>query len=323
MKTNKISIVSLFLIFAILLQSCNSDNEFKQEQVTTSTVIKSNAQLQSLASALESTGLLATFDGQGEYTLFAPSDAAFQQFLSENGYASLNDVPSVILSEILLNHVLVGKYRDTDLPGTGYINTLAKGFASDTNTLSMYIQRNSIVKLNNESTVTLANISTSNGIIHIVDKVIKLPTVYDHLQANVNFSNLVTALNRTDQPDFAGILSGSSSIYTVFAPYNSGFSDFLSEYGFSDLNAVPQMALEKTLKYHVVVGSNVLSNTLVNSQVISTFANQNFTVKVNSQGINFKDYNNKESNLSPNIKDIQCVNGIIHGIDLVLVPNLN
>jgi uncharacterized surface protein with fasciclin (FAS1) repeats len=66
--------------------------------------------------------------GTGPFTVFAPTNAAFTT-LSTAGYASINDVPKAALTQILLNHVVSGSVKSTDLTTT-YIKTLAKGTAS-------------------------------------------------------------------------------------------------------------------------------------------------------------------------------------------------
>jgi uncharacterized surface protein with fasciclin (FAS1) repeats len=55
--------------------------------------------------------------GTGPFTVFAPTNAAFTTFLSTAGYASINDVPKA-LTQILLNHVVSGSVKSTDLTTT-------------------------------------------------------------------------------------------------------------------------------------------------------------------------------------------------------------
>lgn len=113
----------------------------------------------------------------------------------------------------------------------------------------MYVNKANSVKLNGVSTVTTANINADNGIVHIVDAVIDLPTVVTHITVNPNFSTLASALTRADRPDFVSELSSSlNAPYTVFAPYNLGFSQFLNEYSYSGLSSISQSTLEQVLK---------------------------------------------------------------------------
>jgi uncharacterized surface protein with fasciclin (FAS1) repeats len=273
-----------------------------------------------LVDALERADLVTTLDGSGSFTVFAPTNTAFSNFLSANGFTSLDDVPVATLREVLLNHVVEGTNLSTNLT-TGYVKTLGKGAASSTNTLSMYINVSSSVMLNGISTVTTADIMADNGVIHEVNTVIGLPTIVTHATANSNFSTLVTALTRNDQPDFVGILSGStSSPFTVFAPTNLAFGDLLTELSASSLNDIDQPTLENTLKYHVVAGANVLSTDLTNNMMVTTFQGQDFTITTTS-GAQITDANDRVSNIIAT--DVQCANGVIHVIDKVILPVFN
>ncbi len=319
---SKVIKLSLLTIAAGITFSCSDDDNTSTpvQNNSITDIASGNANLSILVDALTRTDLDQTLDQSGSYTVFAPTNDAFTTFLAANGFSSLDEVPDAALKEILLNHVLSGSFNSSSLT-TGYVKTLAKGSASSTNTLSMFVNTSSGVKLNGVSTVTTANISASNGIIHIVDNVIGLPTVVTHALANPNFSTLVAALTRDDQPDFAGILSGTeSSPFTVFAPTNAAFGSLLTELGANSLNDINQSTLENTLKYHVVAGANVLASTLTNNQMVTTFQGQSFTITTTG-GAKITDANGRMSNII--LTDVQASNGVIHAIDKVVLPNLN
>lgn len=324
MKTIKIKLIALLALIAFVSISCsNNDNDdSSQQSKTIVSIAKTNPNLSSLVAALEKADLATTLNSSGTYTVFAPTNTAFSTFLSAKGYANLDAVPVAALKEILLNHVLNTKVKSTEI-ATGYVKTLAKGTASTSNTLSMYLEKGTGVdinggKTNGGATVTSADIEASNGIIHVVDGVIGLPTIVNHAVANKNFTTLVAALTYNPSSGFAGILSGTaSSPFTVFAPTNAAFTSFLTETGYSGLAAIPANVLETTLKYHVVAGANVLSTSLTNGQVVSTFAGQNFTIGLTG-GAKITDTNGRVSNIIAT--DVQCSNGIIHVIDKVLLP---
>lgn len=323
MKTIKIKLIALLALITVVSISCSNDDDNSSQQTQTIvSIAKTNPNLSSLVAALDKAGLTATLNASGSYTVFAPTNTAFSAFLSAKGYANLNAVPAAALKELLLNHVLATKVKSTEI-ATGYVKTLAKGEASNSNTISMYLEKGAGVdinggKSNGGATVTTADIEASNGIIHIVDGVIGLPTIVNHAIANKNFTTLVAALTYNSASGFAGILSGTtSSPFTVFAPTNAAFTSFLTETGFSGLDAIPSNVLETTLKYHVVVGANVQSSALTNGQVVNTFAAQNFTVGLTG-GAKITDANGRVSNIIAT--DVQCSNGIIHVIDKVLLP---
>jgi len=319
MKTSlKIKCIAVLTFFAILGTSCDNDDDNSTPVDNTITGLASKTpNLSILVQALVKADLATTLKGSGPYTVFAPTNEAFTSFLTANSYATINDVPKEALTQILLNHVISGTLKSNNLT-TGYVKTLAKGSASTINTLSMFVNTgSSMVMLNGVAKVTTADIMASNGVIHIVDKVIGLPTIVTHATANPNFSTLVAALTYNPTSGFAGILSGTaSSPFTVFAPTNDAFAAFLTETSFSGLAAIPANVLEKTLKYHVVAGANVQSSQLTNDQVIATFSGQNVTVKFTPTRL--LDVSNRNCNIIA--VDVQCSNGIIHVLDKVLLP---
>lgn len=313
--------IVLFAVAAVAFVSCDDDDN-NNDQPSITEIAVSNPDFSTLVTALQITGLAQTLDEDGTYTVFAPTNAAFNTFLSANGYPNINAVPVPALREVLLNHVLATEEFSGDL-GTGYVKTLAKGGASTTNTLSMYIDLTSGVKLNGGAsnggaTVVTADIDADNGVIHVVDAVIGLPTVVNHAIANPNFTSLVAALTRPDQPDFVGTLSDTGSTFTVFAPTNQAFADLLTELSLPNLTAVPQTTLTSALQYHVVSGANVLSTSLTNNQTVTTLQGGTFTVQLPNSGPQIVDANGRIAEI---IKaDVQASNGVIHVLNKVILP---
>ncbi|MBH1959753.1 MAG: fasciclin domain-containing protein [Flavobacteriia bacterium] len=314
---NLFKLSAFMFLFALLLTSCEETRDDFETPKSIYELASSDADLSNLKAAIDKAGLAGTLGASGSFTVFAPSNAAFSQFLADNGFASLNDVPTAALKEILLNHVIASKVMAAQVT-TGYVSTLAKGNASSAKNLSMYINTASGVRINGISTVTKTDISASNGVIHKVDKVIGLPTVVTHALANPNFSSLVTALSRSDMPNFAAILSGTTnSPFTVFAPTNAAFTSLLTELSLPNLGAVPTSTLENVLKYHVVAGANVLSTDITNNMNVTTFQGGTFKITTTG-GVKITDANNRISNVIAT--DVQCSNGVIHAIDKVLLP---
>jgi len=320
------AIFSLFILSALV--SCSSDDNsitetVPQNNLTIAQIANSNENLSLLVQALNRTNLTDVLNNEGNFTVFAPTNEFFTSFLSNNGFTSLNDVPVPVLREVLLNHVVNNKLESSNFI-TGYINTLAKGNASNTSNISMYINTSNGVeinggKANNGAKVTQANIQASNGVIHLVDNVISLPTIVNHAIANPNFSILVSALTRNDQPDFVSILSGSeASPFTVFAPTNSAFQNLLQELELNDLSQIPTSVLENTLKYHVVAGSNVLSSQITNGLIVESFQGDTFTINLDNE-VTITDTEGRVSKII--IVDVQADNGVIHAIDKVILPN--
>ena len=155
-----------------------------------------------VASALQAAdgNLVGVLSGDGPFTVLAPTNAAFTVFLTANGFGSLEEVPSDVLAEVLLNHVISADLTSGDLTGlgSGYTSTNATGVGG--NKISMYFNTASGVRFNNAASVTTdgSDIDASNGTIHIIDAVIPIASIVTHAAANENFSSLVAALGASD-----------------------------------------------------------------------------------------------------------------------------
>lgn len=315
MKTINLKMFALIAILTFGLSSCDDDDTAVVEDNSIAGIASRNSNLTSLVAALNKAGLTSTLQNSGPYTVFAPTNAAFSSFLQANGYANLDAVPVDALKEILLNHVVNGAAQSTDLTNNQYLKTLGKGSATSTNTLSMHVNTTSGVKLNGVANVTTANVIATNGVIHIVDAVIGLPTIVTHATANPNFSSLVGALTSAGQPDFVSILSGTGP-FTVFAPTNAAFTSLDAELAPGGIASVSAANLTKVLQYHVVSG-NILSNALTNNQTVATLQTPQ-TFLINLSPARITDVNSRVSNITAT--DVQCSNGVIHVIDKVLLP---
>lgn len=309
----------MVIMLAVLTFSCSSDdNTTTPISNSIADFVSRNQDYSSLQAALERADLTSVLSGNTNYTVFAPNNAAFDTFLSANNFASLNDVPVDVLTQVLLNHVVSGTNLSSGL-NTGYIETLAEE-ASTNNKLNMYVNTGSGVVLNGASTVTNADINVDNGVIHAVNTVIGLPTVVTFATADDTFSILESALTRESSFTYVSTLSstGNLSPFTVFAPTDSAFGDLLTELNVNGLNDIATNTLEATLNTHVVSGTNVLSSALTDGMTVNTLG-ASFTINTVG-GATFTDANNRTGNII--VTDVQAANGVIHVIDKVILPSL-
>jgi uncharacterized surface protein with fasciclin (FAS1) repeats len=114
-----------------------------------------------LVAAVEAAGLVDTLKGDGPFTVFAPTDEAFAALPEGTVAALLNDIPT--LTSILTYHVVAGKVMSTDLSDDMTATTVQGG--------DITIDLDNGVMIN-DATVVTADIETTNGVIHVIDKVI-------------------------------------------------------------------------------------------------------------------------------------------------------
>jgi transforming growth factor-beta-induced protein len=316
-----LKIIPILLLTTLFLQSCDKDDDTIITPVTNNIVdiAQSSEDFTSLVAALQKADLVTTLQTEGPFTVLAPTNAAFSTFLLDNGFGSLDEVPTDILTNVLLNHVISGSVASTDL-STGYTNTLATSSASNS-PMSLFVDTSSGVRFNGTSSVTTANISADNGIVHVVDAVIGLPSVVTFAVADPTFSTLVAALTRDDlTTDFVGVLSTATGTspapFTVFAPTNDAFGSLLSELGIAGLADIDEPTLDAVLKNHVVAGANVLDTDLTDDMTVTTLGGD-ITANVTG-GATLTDSSGRVSDIIAT--NIQANNGIIHAINKVILP---
>ncbi|MER3375053.1 MAG: fasciclin domain-containing protein [Allomuricauda sp.] len=265
-----------------------------------------NENLENLVAALVAADgdLPTVLRGDGPFTVLAPTDEAFETFLDG---ASLGDIPTEVLTQVLLNHVIEGELYSTDLQGlgSGYTSTSAVG-AGDEN-ISIFFDTSDGVTFNGVSSVVAADVKALNGVVHVVDAVIDLPNIVDHAVANPNLSSLVAALTDGGNTTFTDLLSNEEEEFTVFAPLNDAFSAFTNPNS-NDLNAI--------LSNHVVVGASAFSSGLMNSYVNTAAefdTDENLSLYINTDdGVTLNGVSNVVA------ADIVATNGVIHAVDAVI-----
>ena len=319
----KNKILNLLLIAGVVtFTACNED---ETPEPTTNNTVETNTIIDVttengftiLGQALTRVDLVDVLEGEGPFTVFAPTDSAFQALLTELNLTSLDEVSDDDLKQILLNHVVSGKVMSTDLTA-GYVNTLSDG--PEETKLSLLVDLTDGVMLNNRSKVTQADVAADNGVIHVIDRVITRPSVVDAALDNPNFSILVAALTRDDlTTDFVATLSAEGP-YTVFAPTNKAFEDLLAgNDDWDELADIPVAVLEAVLKYHVVAGTNVQSTEITDGMMPETFEGSTVTIN-NTNGVVLTDQNGGTATVQ--IADVQTSNGVIHAISAVILPKL-
>jgi transforming growth factor-beta-induced protein len=327
MKSFALKFSSVAIAATMLVSTgCNKEEDDTTppapQSQTIAQIASNNADFSILVDALTRTNLVdAVNDANADLTVFAPTNAAFGDLLTELGLADLDAAEAALgtagLRTVLLYHVL-GMEVKSNMVSTGYAKTLAVDAAS--NMLNIYISTASgSVKINDRAMVTTPDVDASNGVIHIINKVILPLSVYELLAVNPEFSSLTTALGVADG-DLDALLSGpSNGPFTVFAPDDMAFSDALSELMLTDLTALVGAlgtdGVADVLTYHVVPGTYTSSN--VPSGAVTTANGDDITISLMG-GVSITDANNRISTVKA--VDIQGTNGVIHVINKVLLP---
>ncbi len=310
MKQSSFFFNLLFIgLTATSFMACSADEDTtpQPQPKSIAQIAAADAQFSTLVSALQRVNLVSVLDGSGNFTVFAPTNAAFQA-----SGINLNTLSDDQLKAVLLYHVLGNTVKSSEIKeGQTYVTT-ASGTGPSGKNLSMLIEKAaSSVKINNVASVTAADINATNGVIHVVDKVILPLDIVGHAVANSNFSLLVSTLGSASG-GLVNVLNGTGP-FTVFAPVNNAF------------NAIATVAatlspdqLAKVLTYHVIAG-NVVSGDLTNNMMVTTVNGEQFEVKISNNTVTIKDAQGNAATVV--LTDVQATNGVIHVLDKVILPN--
>jgi len=269
-------------------------------RVTVVDVVVGSPDHTTLEAAVIAADLAGTLSGDGPFTLFAPTDAAFDALPAGTVDDLLAD-PSGALTDVLLYHAISGDIRSTDLTD-GQIATTVNGkdVTVTINTDGVFI---------NDAQVTVADIVTDNGVVHVIDAVLIPPrvTVVDIVVGSDDHTTLETAVLAAD---LAGTLSGDGP-FTLFAPTDAAFAA-LPAGTVDELVSDPMGPLTDILLYHAIAG-DIRSTDLSDGQMATTINGSDITVTINMDGVFIND-------AQVTVADIVTDNGVVHVIDAVLLP---
>ena len=270
-----------------------------------------------LVEAVVAANLQGTLSGTGPFTVFAPTNDAFAAALTELGVSKAAlFADTALLTKILTYHVVPGRVLKADVPvGTAITTVEGQTFSVDA---SLAITD----RLGRKAAITGTDTLTSNGVVHVIDKVIlpsdvTLPgqrTLVQQLQAMPQFSILVEAVVAANLQD---ALSGAGPL-TVFAPTNTAFAALLTELGVTkDQLLANKPLLTAVLQYHVL-GSQVLSSQVPVGKAITPLAGGIFKIDSSAGALVVTDGRNRRANIG--FTDLRVKNGVIHALDKVLLP---
>ncbi len=254
-----------------------------------------------LAAVLDSTGLDEALAGPGPFTVFAPTDAAFDALPPEVILGLLMD--NAALTNVLTYHVAGDSLTSGDLSDGQQITTL---FGED---VTVSIMDGTVMI--NDATVIVADLIGSNGVVHVIDAILLPPvptpaTVVDIVVNSPAHNILEAAVVAAGLVD---ALSGEGP-FTVFAPTDAAFAALPAGL-IDELLADPTGALTDILTYHVVAGAAAMSTDLTDGQTIATLQGEEVTISIDGMMVMVND-------ATVIVADLVADNGVVHVIDAVL-----
>lgn len=273
-----------------------------------------------LVAALEAAGLVdALADLNATYTVFAPTDTAFEALLEELGISAEELLADTeLLTEVLLYHVIA----DTTILADAAISVAN----SDDSVVEMLNGDSAALSYNNDtlyinlSTVVSSNVMAANGVIHVINKVLLPPAEMGEPTNNIvqtansagSFTTLVEALQAAG---LDSVLADEGATFTVFAPTDDAFAALGDA-----LNDLTTEQLQQVLLHHVIPGDEAVNS-------ITAFSLNGTSVGTAAPGLSVSleivDGMLQVEGSNIIMYDIYTTNGVIHVIDTVITSSLD
>jgi len=342
---------SLLAMASLLILMPATSSAQSMSDKTVVEIAAGNDNFSTLVTAVKAAGLAETLSGEGPFTVFAPTNEAFAALPEGLVAALVKPENKAILQKILTYHVVSGNLKATDVVAGIKSNngTLTAKTVAGSDFMVMLDMGKVKIKdgKGNVTNVTATDISGSNGVIHVIDRVMlptdvdpgtllkgtamKMvkesaasasdmgPTISAIASGNENFSTLTAALGA------AGLVETFDAIgeYTVFAPTNDAFNK-LPEGTVATLTTTAKDKLKTILAYHVVPAV-ISSGDLVaaikanrNYYIMQTLGTQTIVATIKDGKVQIIDQNGNRSTVI--MTDVEASNGVIHAIDTVIMP---
>jgi transforming growth factor-beta-induced protein len=347
----RFSILALLLAFAMIVAACSSDSDdttttttepVMEEQSVLDLAIEAG-QFSTLIAAIDAAGLSETLEGEGPFTVLAPTDAAFEAALEALGITAdelLADTAT--LTSILTYHVLP-QAADSQL-----VATLDGSSVGTVNGQEVNVSVADGQIMINEATVVSADLIADNGIVHVIDGVLLPPDVAAALgvamveETTTTTTEATTTTTEAMEPTIAEIVAEAAAgdpaeftvllaaldtaglvdalngpgPFTVFAPTDAAFGALLEELGITAEELLANPDLGNILLYHVVSGQFLAADVieLAPVDVPTLFEGNDLSIAVVDGSVVINEVATVVT------ADLIASNGVIHVIDAVLVP---
>ena len=291
---------NLPVLFLTLFTLCLGTRSVQAQTVVE--VIANSENHTTLESAIIAAELNTALSGTGPFTVFAPTDAAFEML--PEGYLEflLMEANKDSLASVLSYHVVPGDTTASELMDGMMLPTLVSGD-------SLFVRLMGEMVHINGAMVTMADIDASNGTVHVIDMVLTQPaaSVVDVIMTTDTLSTLATAIEEAELED-ALMMEGP---YTIFAPANDAFSA-IDQADLAALLADPDGDLTDILQYHVVAGTYTSAD-FTDGMMLMTLQGEELEISVMNDTILI-------DTAMVIMSDMMADNGIVHVINGVLMP---
>ena len=284
------------VLVVLLLTAAHAEADAPRKDIVDTAVAAGS--FKTLVAAVKAAGLVDTLKGAGPFTVFAPTDEAFAKLPKGTLDSLLKPENKQKLTSILTLHVVPGRLAAADVSGASNATTVQGTdllFAASGDGVTV-----------DRAKVVQADIFATNGVIHVIDRVLLPKNVVQTASVAGQFKTLLAAAKAAGLVE---ALQAPDATLTVFAPTDKAFSSLPPGTVEDLLRPANRSRLAAILKYHVLP-----RRLLLMSQSLTTLQGKNVQVRTGGSA--------RVEEATVLLADIQTTNGVIHVIDQVLLPEL-
>ncbi len=270
--------------------------------------------------ALFLTGLDATLSSRTQITVLAPTNDAFNDFLMQNSLADISEVSVTDLRALLLYHIMNDEFLE-ESQTSGYLKTRARNETADQ--LDIYLDAENDFMFNGvELDANVPGKDVDNGYVFVIPSVLELPTLQTFVAIDPNLSNLQSGLVQENLTDVLGTQDGTLDPFTLLAPSNDAFTNFIAADDMDAFNDVDDILaisnLSDVLQFHLISGLALRSENIDDDDVLDPITAGTYTI--DGSGASSRIEVNGVDTAGFTTVDITAVNGVMHLIDNILIP---
>lgn len=331
---NLLRLMLLTLFVVAIFTNCSSEKikQSTDETLNITEYLRANDQFSLFLEILDITGYDAFMNTYGTYTLFLPNNEAVNNYLTDIGASSLSEIGLTNLQELAKLHILDqtilttsftdGKIATPSLHGQFLITG-----AANTNT-------GSNITVNKEASVIDSNIEVGNGVIHVLDKVLRVAdkTLAETIENDPSLSIFTEAIKATgwydklnqpvtyDQDSIPSFLSVVAQTNAVFNKAGfSNFNELRARYSHLNEPTNPEDSLNLYVAYRILPGLNYLADLAVTPSMLTEAPLEVITIKLAADSllINEETFNGileKGVEIDRTPSDVTSSNGVVHQV---------
>ncbi|MGY5354486.1 fasciclin domain-containing protein [Wenyingzhuangia sp. IMCC45467] len=303
--------------------------------------LRNTPEYSSFLEILDKTGYSTFMNTYGTYTLFLPTNTAIDNYLTDNGYASLDQVPLTDLQELAKLHVLEEKITTPEFTDGKIASPTLQGQYLITGAVND--SEGSSIVVNKNAKIVISNFEVGNGIIHVIDKVliVAVKTLAEAIDSDPNLSILAEAIHATNWYDelnqplvrneiivddevevtYTGHLTVLAQTNDVFAKDGiNSYADLKNKYSHLNDPTNPTDSLNLFVAYRIVPGLNYMADLAVSQAVLTKAPLEVIGVKLALDTIllNEETFNGvleKGVAIKRSLSDVTTSNGVIHNVE--------